>query len=136
MCHRTAVCVLILLYVCPHTAMYYIYVLILLSMCPHTATHVSSFCYILVLIAGHFFFSCAAGVLFAAALDVGGWIGMQQRFVPRRRQLPSPPHTRPEGLRLSFSISLSLSLSALSLSLPFHSLLFTYSTSLFLTGFL
>jgi hypothetical protein len=95
-------------------------------MCPHTATYVSSFCYILVLIAGHFFVS---GVLFAAALYVGGWTGMQQRFVPRRRQLPSPPHTRPQGLRLFLSLS-RLSLSRLSLSRL--SLSLSLSTSFFL----
>ncbi len=63
MCPHTAIyvsaccyiCVLILLYMCPHTAMYvsaycYIFVLILLCMCPHTATYVSSYCYICVLI--------------------------------------------------------------------------------------
>jgi hypothetical protein len=49
------ICVLILLYMCPRTAMYvssycYICVLILLYMCPHTAIYVSSYCYICVLI--------------------------------------------------------------------------------------
>jgi hypothetical protein len=45
----------ILLYMCPHTAIYvsaycYICVLILLYMCPHAAIYVSSYCYICVLI--------------------------------------------------------------------------------------
>jgi hypothetical protein len=49
------ICVLILLYMCPHTAIYvssyyYICVLILLYMCPHTAIYMSSYCYICVLI--------------------------------------------------------------------------------------
>ena len=59
------VCFYILLYMCPHTAMYvssygYIYVRILLYMClhtaiylymcPHTAIYVSSYCYLCVLI--------------------------------------------------------------------------------------
>jgi hypothetical protein len=52
-------CVLILLYMCPHTAIYllvyvsshsYTCVFILLYMCPHTAIYVSSYCYICVLI--------------------------------------------------------------------------------------
>jgi hypothetical protein len=43
--------VLILLYMCPHTAIYcYICVLILLFMCPHTTIYVSSYCYVFVLI--------------------------------------------------------------------------------------
>ena len=52
---RRHICVLILLYMCPHTAVYvssycYICVLILLYMCPHTALYVSSYCSICVLI--------------------------------------------------------------------------------------
>ena len=48
------ICVLILLYMCPHTAMCvssccYICVLMLLYMCPHTAICVSSYCYMCVL---------------------------------------------------------------------------------------
>jgi hypothetical protein len=42
-CH---ICVLILLYLCPHAA---IFVLILLYLCPHTAIYVSSNCYMCVL---------------------------------------------------------------------------------------
>jgi len=47
---RGPICVLILLYKCPHTAIEvssycYICVLILLYMCPHTAIYVSSYCY-------------------------------------------------------------------------------------------
>ncbi len=62
MCPHTAIyvssycyiCVLILLYMCPHTALYVssccsICVLLLLYMCPHTAIYVSSCCYICVL---------------------------------------------------------------------------------------
>jgi len=49
------ICVLILLYMCPHTTAYvssYCYkcVLILLYMCPHTTIYVSSYYYICVLI--------------------------------------------------------------------------------------
>ena len=55
------VCVLILLYMCPHTAVgaaqvvrqVYICVLILLHMCPRTAIYVSSYCYVCVLILLH-----------------------------------------------------------------------------------
>ena len=43
-CVLTATCVLILLHMCPHTAIY---------MCPHTATYVSSSCCICVLILLH-----------------------------------------------------------------------------------
>ncbi len=43
------ICVLILLYMCPHTTVY-VCVLILLYMCPHTAIYVSSYSYICVLI--------------------------------------------------------------------------------------
>jgi hypothetical protein len=61
-CNCYYICVLILLYMCPHTAdapvvhcgktcnCYYICVLILLYMCPHTTIYVSSYCYICVLI--------------------------------------------------------------------------------------
>jgi hypothetical protein len=53
-CPHAAMCVLVLLYMCPHTAIYvssycYICVLILLYMCPHTTIyvlHVSSYYYI------------------------------------------------------------------------------------------
>ncbi len=53
-CSRS-ICVLVLLYMCPHTAIYvsaccYICVLILLYMCPHAAIYVSSYCYVCVLI--------------------------------------------------------------------------------------
>ncbi len=56
-CWYCYICVLILLYMCPHTAIYvssycYICVLILLYMCPHTAIYVSSYCYICVLVPG------------------------------------------------------------------------------------
>jgi hypothetical protein len=50
------ICVLILLYMCPHTttmyvsSCYYVCVLILLYMCPHTTIYVSSYCCICVLI--------------------------------------------------------------------------------------
>ncbi len=48
-------CVLTLLYMCPHTAIHVssycdMCVLILLHVCPHTAVYVSSYCYICVLI--------------------------------------------------------------------------------------
>jgi hypothetical protein len=48
-------CVLVLLYMCPHATIcvsscFYICVLILLYVCPHTAICVSSYCYICVLI--------------------------------------------------------------------------------------
>ena len=44
------ICVLILLYKCPHTTIYvssycYTCAFILLYMCPHTTIHVSSYCY-------------------------------------------------------------------------------------------
>ncbi len=49
------ICVLMLLYMCPHATIYvssyyYVCVLILLYMCPHTIMCVSSYCYICVLI--------------------------------------------------------------------------------------
>jgi hypothetical protein len=53
------VCVLILLHICPHTAVYVssyccVCVLILLCMCPHTAVYVSSYCCTSVAILLHF----------------------------------------------------------------------------------
>jgi hypothetical protein len=53
-------CVLLLLYVCPHTAVCvssycYACVLILLCMCPHAAMYVSSCCYVFVLILLHIY---------------------------------------------------------------------------------
>jgi hypothetical protein len=55
MCPHTAVCVLILLYSCPHTAVFVssyccICFLILLYMCSHPAIYVSSYCCTCVLI--------------------------------------------------------------------------------------
>ncbi len=49
------ICFLILLYLCPHTTIYvssyyYICVLILVYMCSHTTMYVSSYCYVCVLI--------------------------------------------------------------------------------------
>ena len=118
MCHRTAVCVLILLYVCPHTAMYYIYVLILLSMCPHTATHVSSFCYILVLIAGHFFFhvlqASSSLQLLMSVVGLGCSNGL---FRAGANCLVLRIHGPKVCAFLSLSLSLSLSRLSLSLSL-------------------
>ncbi len=52
---RSNICVFVLLYMCPHTAVYvssycYMCALILLYMCPHTAMYVSPYCCMCVLV--------------------------------------------------------------------------------------
>jgi hypothetical protein len=47
-CPQTTVCILTLMSVCPHTAI--CVVLLLLYMCPHTAGYMSFYCYICVLV--------------------------------------------------------------------------------------
>jgi hypothetical protein len=67
---------LILLCMCPHTAMYvsshcYVCVLILVCMCPHTAMYVSSYCYTCVLIVLYTLYICVLTVLYTCPQTCG-----------------------------------------------------------------
>ena len=94
-CEYFHVCVLILLYMCPHTTIYvsscyYLCVLILLYMCPRTAIYVlicvSSYCCICVLILLYVSSYYGAIVQVSGMCDFdGGWLMLKVLPVSARR---------------------------------------------------